>query len=257
MVRRTLFAHPRFLPHLRAVIFDFDLTLADSSAGVSECINFALVKLGFPPASLERARETIGLSLPETFLALTGITDETLASSFASDFVQRADEVMESLTTLYDAVPQTVGLLRDVEIALAIVSTKFRYRIENMLKRHGLADHFDVIVGGEDVTEPKPDPSGLLQALAHLGVRPGETVYVGDHVVDAEAARRAGIPFIGVLSGTCRRDDFAGYPVEILASDIGEVGKWVRAGRIAEKPNAEPGGNDEFHRWGARPCGEL
>jgi len=210
--------------HLRAVIFDFDFTLADSSVGVTECANSALVKLGFPTLPHERVRRTIGLSLPETFSALTGITDETLASSFATHFVQRADEVMESLTTLYDAVPQTIGLLRDMGVALGIVSTKTRYRIENILKQHGLADLFDVIVGGEDVAGPKPDPSGLLQALARLSVRPGEAVYVGDHVVDAEAALRAGIPFIGVLSGTCGREDFASYPVELFAGGVGELG---------------------------------
>ena len=217
------------LSHLRAVIFDFDFTLADSSVGITECANSALVRLGFPALSHERVRRTIGLSLPDTFAALTGITDETLASSFASHFVQRADEVMESLTRLYDAVPQTIGLLRHVGVALGIVSTKPRYRIENILKQHGLADPFDVIVGCEDVAQPKPDPAGLLQALALLGARRGEAVYVGDHVVDAEAASRAGIPFIGVLSGTCGREDFAGYPVETFVSGVGDLGTWFAA----------------------------
>jgi phosphoglycolate phosphatase len=202
------------------VIFDFDMTLADTSKGVKECINFALEKLGFPTVSLEHARKTIGLTLPETFMSLTGIVDTSVASSFARYFVQKADEVMESLTTLYAPVPMTVKLLSERGFILAIISTKFRYRIENILDQHGLRQYFDLIVGGEDVTEHKPDPSGILLALTRLCLQPGEVVYVGDHVIDAETAKRANLPFIGVLQGNCQKDDFARYQVVALIDDI-------------------------------------
>ncbi len=208
---------------LHAVFFDFDFTLADSSAGVTECINFALAKLGFPRVSRERACETIGLSLAETFSVLTGIDNEALATDFADRFVQRADEVMETMTHIYDSVPRAVGRLRSSELALGIVSTKFRYRIENILKRNGLSSQFDVIVGGEDVAKHKPDPSGLLRALRQLGIKSVEAVYVGDHVVDAETAERAAVPFIAVLSGICREDDFKDYQVRAFIKGIGDL----------------------------------
>jgi len=202
------------------IFFDFDLTLADTSKGVKECINFALEKMGYPTVSLEDARKTIGFTLTETFSHLTGIANPSMALRFASYFVQKADEVMESLTTLYEPVPMTVKLLHGRGLTLAIVSTKFRYRIENILDQHGLRQYFDLIVGGEDVTEHKPDPSGILLALTRLCLQPGEVVYVGDHVVDAETAKRANLPFIGVLQGNCQKDDFAGYKVVALIDDI-------------------------------------
>lgn len=208
---------------VRAVVFDFDCTLADSSAGVAECINFALGRLGLPTIAAERARETIGLSLPETFFALSGTADESLASRFAGYFVQRADQVMEARTYLYGAVPQVTQALCSRGLALGIVSTKFRYRIHSILKRHGLDGTFRVIVGGEDVIDHKPDPAGLVLALTQLGVRPDEALYVGDHVVDAEAARRAGVPFVAVLSGPCRQNDFQGYPVRALVAGVGDL----------------------------------
>lgn len=161
--------------------------------------------------------------MPETFYVLTGIGDEAMASRFARLFVQQADMVMEPLTHLYDSVPGMVGVLRQRGESLAIVSTKFRYRIEKILKRYELGGQFDVIVGGEDVAEHKPDPAGLLLALARIGARPDEAVYVGDHVVDAEAAKRAGVPFIAVLSGSCRKEDFANYPVYLLADTVGDL----------------------------------
>jgi phosphoglycolate phosphatase len=210
----------------RAIVFDFDYTLADSSAGTTACINFALANLGLPAVSPARACETIGLSLSETFYVLTGIGDEAMASRFARFFVQQADMVMEPLTHLYDSVPGMVGVLRQRGVSLAIVSTKFRYRIEKILKRCELGGQFDVIVGGEDVAEHKPDPARLLLALARLSVRPNEAVYVGDHVVDAEAAKRAGVPFIAVLSGSCRKQDFADYPVCLFAGAVSDLLAW-------------------------------
>jgi len=55
---------------MHAVIFDFDYTLADSSQGTTECVNFALRTLNLPIASYEMVCKTIGLSLPETQLLL-------------------------------------------------------------------------------------------------------------------------------------------------------------------------------------------
>ncbi|HEY9503221.1 MAG TPA: HAD hydrolase-like protein, partial [Pyrinomonadaceae bacterium] len=52
------------------VLFDFDYTLADSSQGAIDCINFALAEMGLAPVSDEAACRTIGLSLNETFLNL-------------------------------------------------------------------------------------------------------------------------------------------------------------------------------------------
>jgi len=57
------------------VIFDFDYTLADSSQGVAECINFALSELGLPLVPAQAAHRTIGLHLDEAFIQLTGERD--------------------------------------------------------------------------------------------------------------------------------------------------------------------------------------
>ena len=78
----------------RAIIFDFDLTLADSTKGIIECVNFALERLNLPRADDERIKRTIGMSLENTFIRLTGQTDNQNVSLFISNFVKRADQVM-------------------------------------------------------------------------------------------------------------------------------------------------------------------
>jgi phosphoglycolate phosphatase len=197
----------------RSVIFDFDYTLADSSRGVIDCIGFAMAKMGFPAVTDEAACQTIGLSLPDTFTALVGEHHAAQSDEFARLFIQRASKGMTGGTVLFDAVPGTIDLLKRRGIGLGIVSTKFRYRIEEILARESLLEAFDAIVGGEDVTRHKPDPEGLLAAIDRMGNALAEALYVGDSVVDAETAKQAQVPFAAVLSGTTPREAFAGQPV--------------------------------------------
>src|SRR3989442_14473342 len=93
---------------LRAVMFDFDLTLADSTAGAIDCINHALQCLRLPNAADRRILESIGLSLPDTFAYITGKTDPPMVEAFTHPFVAQADEVMAELTVLYDGRPPAV-----------------------------------------------------------------------------------------------------------------------------------------------------
>jgi phosphoglycolate phosphatase len=203
--------------HFQSVIFDFDYTLADSSRGAIECINFALSEMGLAHVSAEAACRTIGLSLHETFLTLGEHHEPHRCDEFYRLFVQRAEQVMSNLTVLYESVPATVETLREAGLQLGIVSTKYRRRISEVLRREALMHGFEVIIGGEDVEQHKPHPEGLFQAIEKLGCSTASVVYVGDSVVDAELAQRAGVPLIVVLSGVTPKDDFHRYePIAVL-----------------------------------------
>jgi len=210
------------------IIFDFDYTLVDSSKGAVESINFALNELGLPKVKPEAINRTIGLSLEETFLALAGQQHLTEYKKFRHFFIKRADEVMTDLTNVYKSVPHVVKELRNYGCKLAIFSSKFRYRIEAVLKRENLLSLFDIIVGWEDVSKSKPDPEGLLKKICrNLQVPPEKALYVGDTVTDAETARRAGIPFVAVLSGVTSREDFSNYPIYSIIEDVTSLPKLI------------------------------
>lgn len=204
----------------KAIVFDFDLTLADSTKGVIECVNFALDGMDLPRADDERIKHTIGLSLKATFENLTGQERSEDTDEFISRYVERADQVMADLTVMYDCVPGTAAQLIETGFKLGIVSTKFRYRIVDILEREGLSDRFGVIVGGEDVTEHKPHPEGLLTAVSRLRTKTDNVYYVGDSMVDALTAERAGIPFIAVLTGTTGENEFNELPNIAIIDDV-------------------------------------
>ena len=175
-------------PPVQAIIFDFDYTLADSSEGVIECINFALDRLGLPLAADAEIRKTIGLSLPDALVMLVGQEYVRYTDEFTRLFLERADEVMTDMTELFDTVPETVAALQNFGIQLGIVTLKYRYRVESVLKREQLTDVFEVIIGFEDVSEQKPNPSGLLTAVEKLECVRQNCFYVGDSVTDAKTA---------------------------------------------------------------------
>ena len=130
---------------------------------------------------------------------------------------------------LFEPVRPVVDDLLAAGLTLGIVTTKYRYRVEAVLRREGLEHAFGVIVGGEDVAAHKPDPEGLLAAMERLGGVTSDVLYVGDSVVDAEAARRAGLSFVAVLSGVTPAADLAPHEPLAIVDDVGELPALLRA----------------------------
>ena len=192
---------------VRAVLFDFDFTLGDSADAIVHCSRAAFADMGLTPAEPRAIRRTIGLTLQDSFRALTGDQGPEPAEEYTRRYVAHADRVMTAMTTVYEPTAAVLATMRARGVGTAIVSTKYRYRIESILEHVGLAGAVDVIVGGEDVTRHKPDPEGLQRALAGLRLENAEALYVGDHPVDGYAAARAGVRFVRVLTGEDFGDD--------------------------------------------------
>lgn len=214
---------------VRAVVFDFDYTLADSSPGVILCANQALRELGLPTARPEAIRATIGLSLEASLVALAGEPYAPLGAAYRAAFIRKADQVMADNTTLLPGARETIEALADASVALAIVTNKLSHRVRAVLHREGLDGAFLSIVGAGDAVGPdgvavhKPEPAPLLLALGQLGTTTEKSVYVGDSVTDAETASRAGVRFVASLTGVTPPEAFELYPVWRTVPNVGEV----------------------------------
>ncbi|MDR1705118.1 MAG: HAD-IA family hydrolase [Clostridiales bacterium] len=207
-------------------IFDFDFTLADASPAIIESANYALARLGFEPKPPEDIKQTIGMTLHGIFTALTGISDGDMPDLFFNHFKAKADEIMADGTVLFN---DTIDVLTHLKIAnykTAIVTTKMRYRIEEILKKFKISHLVDFIVGFEDVEQAKPDPEGLIKAIEALGSLKEETLYTGDSHIDAKAAAAAGIDFAAVLTGTTAREEFEALSHVVIAGNLMEVNRW-------------------------------
>lgn len=223
---------------VKAVIFDFDYTLGDSTNGIALSINYALEKLGYPVRKLDEIKKTIGLSLKATYETLTanqnvinGDIDcakrEEEAEKFSLFFKEKADKVMVENTQLYEGVKETLQILKDKGYKTAIVTTKFHYRIEQILQKFDATELIDLIVGGEDVKVAKPSPEGVLWAMEHLGVAKDQVLYVGDSLVDAKTAENAEVSFAAVLTGTTTKEEFSQYRSVFVGENVPKVYEYL------------------------------
>ncbi len=206
-----------------AVLFDFDFTLADSSAGIVTCMNYALAELGLGEASTEDIIKTIGLYIPEALVVLRGEQYRPQGQEFMKLFTHKADEVMVEDTYFLPGAKEALKTLHKLGYRLGIVSTKFRFRIETVLERDGLLDTVELIIGGEDVTNHKPHPESLLKATEGLGLPVERCVYVGDNEVDASAAKAAGVKYVAVKTGSTPVETFDSYPRVAMLESVADI----------------------------------
>ena len=193
-------------------LFDFDYTLADSSKGIVICYRNVMERHGFMGVSDRAIKRTIGKTLVDSFREMTGVTDPATLEEFRKEYVREADTHMTVNTVLF---PETEEVLRELKgrgKRIGLISTKYRYRILELLNLVFPEGLIDIIVGCEDVVEAKPSPEGINLAIDRLGCRRGEVLYIGDSLVDSETALRGGVDFFGVLHGATTREELESLP---------------------------------------------
>lgn len=204
-------------------IFDFDYTLADSSKGIVLCFKHVLKEHGYTNVSDEEIKRTIGMTLENSFNALTGVADKEKLSIYVKEYVKKADTCMTDNTILFPETAKVLKSLKDSGNKIGIVSTKFRYRIKEVLEREFDDGLIEVVVGGEDVETHKPSPEGLFLAIDQLNSDKSNCLYIGDSTIDAAAAQAAGVDFYGVLNGATTREELEKYPHIIIAQDLTDL----------------------------------
>ena len=171
-------------------IFDFDNTLFDTSYGMK--------------AILSRALPSVGMDYDDSMLPrFAGMTMEQIfdecvkAEAKRARFYEEFKRVVHSDVYLVaEPFPETERALRELQRRgkrIAIASGKYKYKIENLLERHGLSDVPEVVIGYKETRNHKPCPDPVLKAMSYFRIPKSETIYVGDSPHDPIAAKRAGI----------------------------------------------------------------
>lgn len=218
-----------FLHAYRLYLFDFDYTLVNSEAAILKCFHITLKKFGYDDQPDAMIRSTIGLPMIDAVKKILATKDEEKARTFLHAYSLEADRYMTPGTFFFPHTVATLRLLRETGAKIAIISNKTHHRIQEKFDQDGVPDLIDLIIGSNDVTLHKPDPTGLLMALQHFNFSKQDAVYLGDSYIDAEAARNAGLDFIGLTTGTTPRQELAAYPHIAILDDIAELGSLVRS----------------------------
>jgi 2-phosphoglycolate phosphatase len=192
---------------IRAALFDFDGTLADSFAAITASTNHVRRSYDLPPLPEAVVREYVGYGLPHLMRELVPGADPAEA---VARYREHHQTIMLSQTRLMPGVRETIPELARRGLKLAVCSNKRVEFTRQLVETLGLGSAFDAVLGPEDAAgRAKPDPLMLLEALRRLGVSADRAVYVGDMAIDVHTAKAAGIPVWLVPGGATGKEPAA------------------------------------------------
>lgn len=196
------------------LLFDLDGTLIDSSQDIANAANYALEKAGLPTRTREEIAFFIGdgvIKLVERMLydhererAPDVTVDQDLCRKVLKLVKEHYSQNLLTFTKPYPGVNETLRWL--MEYPKAVLTNKPHGMTAEILKGLGWSDQFSFVLGGDTAHRKKPDPSPVLDALRHFSAQPTDALFVGDSLLDIQAARAAGVPVCAVLYGYGDRD---------------------------------------------------
>lgn len=211
----------------RAVIFDWDGTLLDSTHHIVGALLGACRDLGLREPSREEAGWVIGLSLQAALYKLvpdlTGDQAEHFVERYKSHFMR-----LQSDMTLFDG--QAV-LLRDLHaqgVVLGVATGKTRLGLDRSIQLLGLQGIFQA-TRTADEARGKPDPDMLEQLLFELALAPESVLMVGDTTHDVLMARAAQVDSLAVSYGAHRASLLESAQPTALVNTVPDMQAWIRA----------------------------
>lgn len=197
------------------VLFDLDGTLLNTR----ELINRSFVHTfeHFRPDHVltdEELDSFFGPSLRQTFSRYS--TDEQEIEEMIQYYREFNVSSHDEMVTAFPGAKSLIRTLARKGYKLGVVSSKKTDLVEHGLEIFGMRDKIKVIIGEEDVKNPKPDPEGILEAMRILDSK--KALYVGDGVGDIEAGKNAGIDTIGVLYSDRKEQILAAEPTYTIHS---------------------------------------
>jgi N-acetyl-D-muramate 6-phosphate phosphatase len=184
----------------RAVLFDFDGTLADTAPDLAAAVNRMRVEQALEPLPIERLRPFASAGARGLVHAAFGIKpDDAEYEALRETFLEYYAERVCEQTTLFPGIAELLAELQARAIAWGIVTNKATRFTERIVDALGLKP--DCVACGDTTPHLKPHPAPLLHAAHQIQVSPQNCFYLGDDLRDMKAAHAAGMRPIAVEWG--------------------------------------------------------
>jgi phosphoglycolate phosphatase len=210
------------------VLIDVDGTLVDSVPDLAFSIDQMLCDLGMPTRGENSVRHWVGNGIERLVKralvnALDGEPDETLYQRALPLFRSHYTVNNSTRSQLYEGVVQGLDYMRIRKYRMGCVTNKASEFTHPLLQDLGLADYFEVIICGDDITKIKPDPMPLLTAAQRMQVDPQQSLMIGDSSNDVKAARAAGFQIICTSYGYNHGEDIRRYGPDAVIDSMAEL----------------------------------
>ncbi len=206
----------------RAIFFDLDDTLLDTSRGVEEAWTIAATAfaaaLGCEPEPLRKAIRREGMEFwkdeaavghwrldlegARALVVRNALVAEGLDPAYAERLAVRYREEVTPRMRLFDDALETLDWLRATGYRVGLITNGPRELQRGKIDRFALDPYFDSIVIEGEFGHGKPRPEGFLHSLATTGAAPGEAWHVGDNLyADVGGAKGAGLHAVWIHRG--------------------------------------------------------
>ncbi len=210
----------------RAVLFDFDGTLADTAPDLAAAVNRMRSENGHPPLPLERLRPFASAGARGLVHAAFGIKpDDAEYACLRETFLEFYAEQVCERTRLFPGMRELLRELASRDIRWGIVTNKATRFTERIVAALDLVP--DCVVCGDTTAHLKPHPAPMLHAAQQLELPCAECCYLGDDLRDMQAARAAGMRAFAVEwgyhhpehggPGTWQADAVIAHPLDLIA----------------------------------------
>jgi len=202
--------------NVRTVIFDLDGTLADTSRDLVEAANSCFRREGLgdqldPIADAATAFRG-GRAMLRLGFDRAGRVDPGLVDAQYPLLLEHYAGNIDVFTRMYPGAVAALERLREAGYRTGICTNKPEGLAETLMRRLGVRNLFDSLVGADTLPVRKPDPAPYVEAVERAGGAVGSSLLVGDTSIDRDTARAAGVPCILVTFGAEGHDVMAPQP---------------------------------------------
>jgi phosphoglycolate phosphatase len=212
----------------RGVLLDLDGTLLDTAPDMARAINALRAEHALPALSLSDIRAHV--SHGSNAVVRAGFPD-TPAEPFAQlreRFLQLYATALAVETRLFEGFGAVLDALDARGVRWGIVTNKPGWLTTPLMQAVGLAERAGCVISGDTLSVRKPDPLPLLTGARELGCTPEQTLYLGDALRDAQAARAAQMLSLGARYGYIGVDeDVSIWPVDGWIDTPQQLLDWV------------------------------
>lgn len=207
----------------RNIIFDFDGTLADTSASILETMHRTIDALKLPKKTDEECRSIIGYRLEETPAILWPEIPD-LSDRYVTTYREIYNSIKDSFKApLFPHVLETLEELNRQWIRMAIASSRSKVSLQEYCSDLQINKYFQMLVGAGDVKNGKPAPDPVNLILDTQGWDKNETLVVGDMGVDILMGKGAGAAACGVTYGNGSPAELKEAGADHIISDFSEL----------------------------------